>query len=175
MKKWVTLVAAFLMAVTGQAVILTEGTQEIEVSGFYDPEAADDYEYDLTLGYGRFLIDNFELGVRGTVSGSDHVTLYGIQGLAEYNFPVAERVSLFVQGTVGWLGGEVKDRVTGDKESNDTAAASVAGGAKYFITDTVALSLDVEYTKATDDIFANDDDLEDDNVDFNLALRFYIP
>jgi hypothetical protein len=168
--------AAAVVVGVAQGMTLKKGTQEIQASGSYDPDDVDNYSADLTLGYGRFIADNFEVGIRGTYGATEHVKLFGVQGLAEYDFPVADKVNLFVQGTLGWLGGRFNPDV-GDTQNNDTAAASAAAGAKYFITDSVALALDLEYTKAADDVFVNDSEgeLVDNNTQFNLSLRFYIP
>jgi opacity protein-like surface antigen len=155
---------------------LSQGTKELAVSGNYDPDAFDDYQVALEVGYGYFIADNLEVGASVGYAGSEHVDIYGILGFVEYNFNLGGRVVPYVRASVGWLGAEVEDPVTGIKDDNDTAAAAGAVGVKYFITDTVALALEGEYTKATDDIFINDDnELEDDNIDFNLSLRFYIP
>ena len=183
MKKLMILAAAVgmvaMMVGVSQAGVLKEGTQEIQLSGNYDPNAIDDYNYTLKLGYGRFIVDNLEVGVRGLLSGTDHVSLSGIQGLVEYNIPMSDKWGIFVQGTLGGLYGKVEDPNSGNDADNETVAASVAGGVKYFLTETVAISGDVEYTKCADDVFvdSSDDKLElvDDNVEFNLALRFYLP
>jgi hypothetical protein len=179
MKKWMIVAAAVgmvaMVAGVSKAGVLKEGTQEIILSGNYDPDAFDDYNYTLRLGYGRFIMDNLEIGVRGLATGTKHVTIDGIQGLIEYNIPMSDKWGFFVQGTVGGLYGKVEDPNSGNDVDNETVAASVAGGVKYFLTETVAISGDVEYTKCADDVYVEDDELVDDNVEFNLALRFYIP
>lgn len=157
-------------------VALKQGMKEVALSGNFDPDAFDEYNFSLKPAFGVFVIDNVEVGVRGLWEGSKHVDIMGIQGFAEYNLDLESPLVPFVRVAAGWLGGEL-DVDGGEDQSNDTASAAGAVGVKYFITDMVALGLDVEYTKATDDIFVSDDDeeLQDDNVEVNLALRVFLP
>ena len=185
MKKYLALIVAATLvgAAWAQAAekssgnpALKTGVREVALSGNYDPDAADDYSLNLNAAYGQFVIDNLELGVRGLYKGSDHIDIEGIQGFAEYNLDLGSKWVPYGRVAAGWLGGQVSDPNTTNDESADTSAFAVAGGVKYFITEWVALGADVEYTKASDDIFVNDDgELEDDDVEVNLSLRIFLP
>jgi opacity protein-like surface antigen len=174
MKKLVIMLAVAVVAGMAQAVTLKEGTKEIALSGNYDPETADNFNYSLQPGYGVFIADNFEIGALGLLNGSENATIYGVKAFAEYNFDVHEVWAPYVRAGAGWLGSTLDDN-GGANEHQDTSVVTGAAGFKYFLTDNVAISTEVEYTYAADDIFVNDDKLEDDNIEFNLALRFYIP
>jgi hypothetical protein len=174
----VAAMAGFALSATaqeGSSVALQEGTRELALSGNYDPDAIDDFDLSIEVGYGQFIVDNLELGAKVGYQGTDHTDLMRLLGFAEYNFPMDAPVVPYVRASGGWIGSEIENDL-GDDTSNDTAAAAGAAGLKYFITDTVAAAGEVEYTKATDDVFVDEDaEAQDDNVEFNLSLRFYIP
>lgn len=64
---------------------LKEGTKELRLSGHYDLDAFDNYDWELQGGYGVFVIDNLELGAAADLSATDHTKLYGLSAFAEYN------------------------------------------------------------------------------------------
>jgi opacity protein-like surface antigen len=180
MKKFLAIIAvitaAGVTATVAQSgnIALKEGTRELQLSGHYDPDDVDDYSIDINVGYGQFIVDNLELGVLLGYSGSDNVDIYGIRGFAEYNLDNGSKWVPYGRVSAGWLGAEI-DTPTG-KTDNDTVAIAGAVGIKYFLTETVAIAGEAEYTRASDDIFPKDNGkVDDDNLVFNLALRFFIP
>lgn len=173
MRKWIVLTVIAALACASQAASLKQGTQEIVVEGLFDPDTAADQQLDLSLGYGQFIQDNLEVGGEVAFSDNDVATAYGFAGLVEYNFDQGTEIVPFVGASLGWAKAEVD---VGDEDfDNDALVLGVSAGLKYFLAENVAVSGDVTYEWASDEIYDSDDGLEDTDLTLNLGMRFYIP
>ena len=86
-----------------QAPLLSQGTQELALSGLLDFENRGDTTLDLVGRYGYFLRDNLEVGAVAAFSGNfDNAFRYGLGGFAEYHFP-----QLVTPSVVPYLGADV--------------------------------------------------------------------
>jgi opacity protein-like surface antigen len=60
-------------------------------------------------------------------------------------------------------------------ESSDAAEIVGAIGVKYFLTDTLAIDASFNAKQASDDIYPDDDDMNDVTWNITLGLRYLIP
>jgi hypothetical protein len=176
MKKYLALIAMAMVAGVAQAATdagsptLSEGTREIVVEGLFDPDTINDQQVDLSLGYGVFIQDNVEVGAEVFGSDNDAVGTWGVGAFGEYNFDQGSELVPFVGAGVSWQNVDVDDG-----ESADAVVGEVKGGVKYFLASNVAISADVSWAIASDDIYVEQDDVSDTDLTVNLGMRFYIP
>ncbi|WP_415721657.1 opacity family porin [Photobacterium ganghwense] len=162
--------APFAMA----KVTLEQGTQELALQGSLDLDYVDDYLFVLNTSYGYFIRDNWELGGVLDVSMSDSSQQFQLGAFTEYNFTNSTNwvPYLGAAAQVANLSGDDGDF---DFDFEDVTALNIkiAGGVKYFINPNVAISAEVNYNIATDDISVTKDGLEDSFTRFIFGTRFY--
>lgn len=151
------------------AQTLTAGTQELVVGGLLDPDTAADTQFDLSVKYGYFVADYLEVGGAGAISDNDAVSTYGIGGFVEYNFDLGTEVVPYVGAGLGWLNADYD--IVGEDE--DAIEFSGYGGVKYFIAQNIAISGELEFDWASEEIYLEDDDIADTNIQLNLGMRFF--
>ena len=88
---------------------------------------------------------------------------------AEYNFETGNEVVPFVGASLEYLNGEAAD------DNNDALALSGYGGAKFFLSENVAISARLVLSVATDDVYPNDDDVESTDSRFDFGMSYYLP
>jgi opacity protein-like surface antigen len=162
-------IAAFAGA--AQAASLTQGTSELTVDGLLDPDGASGTELSLDVGYGYFVQDNIEVGGEVSFADNDDVMSYGLGGFAEYNLDQGTALVPFVGAGLGWVNTEI-DALDVD---DDAIVAGIYGGVKYFLAENIALTAQINLDWASEDIFLNDGDVEDTNIDVTLGMRFFLP
>lgn len=153
------------------AVQLNAGTQELGVQGY--AKLGSGWDVNVNGSYGKFIRDNWEVGgtmtVRAKDIGDEISTRIGI--FTEYNFVNNTQWVPYV-GAATELGGLTLSGDNGSSgnigEEGDSWALNVklAGGVKYFINPNVALTAEVNYNIATDNIFSGDHTI--DSVGTNL-------
>ena len=148
---------------------LTAGNQELVVGGLLDPDTAADTQFDLSVKYGYFVADYLEVGGAAAISDNDAISTYGIGGFVEYNFDLGTEVVPYVGAGLGWYNVEY-DIID---EDNDAIEFAGYGGVKYFIVQNIAISGELEYDWASEEIYPEDDDISDTNLQLNLAMRFF--
>ncbi len=163
-----SLIVSLCLAASASAVMLQEGTQEIQVDGSFDFEGAGGSVLDLGLGWGYFVTDFVEAGVRGDVFLSDPGDSYSIGGFGEYHFDI-ETI------TVPYMGGAISLLMTDVNNGDDTTALVFSGmaGAKIYLVENVALDIHATLSLATDDVYIADDELTNWDVGLHMGLRFY--
>lgn len=163
------LVAAFAVAASA-APNLDEGTQELMLDGLVNFDSAAGTEIVLNVGYGLFVADNVELAGIVGIADNDLYTLFLFGGLAELNIPIEDvPVVPFVNASIAYANADIEG---GD--SADAIVFGVAGGAKFFVTDDLAIAAQLNLAYATDDIYAEDDgDVSDTDITATLGLRYY--
>ncbi len=172
------LVAAF--AVTAQAQMLQEGTQEVIISvGQLDFEGPNGATIDLGGGYGYFIQDNLEVGALvNWFDDGDDAQQYGLSFFGEYNFAQWMADSMFVPAvglTAGWIHAkntEIGGYIDEDAEG-DAFEVTLRPAIKYFLSEVVSIDLGVYASWATDDMYNNDGDVEDTDFGMDWTLRAY--
>lgn len=175
-KTWVLLAVSALWAgaafaaenASGVTPNLDKGTKTLEGAGSIDV-MSDDVQ--LQLAYGQFVADGIEVAVAAGLTDNDRYMSTELGLRAEYNFVRDSAVVPFLSAGISWADAEA------DESNIDTDAAvfSVGGGAKYFIRNDVALSLNGNYLVASDDLFidSEDNELQDDEFRILFSVRFY--
>ncbi len=144
--------------VSQAAVQLPAGTQELGVQGY--AKLGSDWDIYLNGSYGFFVRDNWEVGGTANVQVQDlnNALSMRVGVFTEYNFTNHTNWVPYV-GAATELGG-LKIDTTGTSgdlgQKGDSWALNVklAGGVKYFINPNVALTAEVNYNIATDEIFS---------------------
>ena len=192
MKKWMLFAVMMGLATSSQAVKLQEGTQSLDLSGNWDFQSSSEQ---LHVGYGYFIMDYFEVGGLFEYAHNENLTSFGLGPKAEYNFELDIPVVVpFVGSSLMFKHGKVStlqmvtttvdnpdtgvpagtQEVVSDEESKNALALSVYGGAKFFITDSFAVSAALVLEAATTDIFAKKDgDTSKTDGRVELGLRYY--
>jgi hypothetical protein len=171
MTKKLMFITAFLaVANLGFAGALSEGSKELSLNGNVDFDSALGTQANAQLGLGFFVADGLSVGPFGSVLYNDLVTVVQLGASAEYNFISESAFTPFVGAGIAWINGDLEDG--GDEQGG---LASARAGVKYFMTESWALSISVVYDKATEDVFAEDDedDLSDDNLSLDIGIRTF--
>ncbi|MFH0909650.1 MAG: outer membrane beta-barrel protein [bacterium] len=170
MKRFTTIVAMLAVAGSAYGASLKQGTQEVVVEGLFDPDSAAGTVYDLSLGYGTFVQDNVEVGGQVNWSDDDVVTSYGAGAFAEYNFDQGTELVPYVGAAIDYVNSDIED-----VDELDSFQVTGEVGVKYFLAENVAISVAGKYQWSDEDIYAEDGDLTDTNIEVDLGMRFFIP
>lgn len=177
------LVAFAVMApVAAQAAVqLPAGTQEIGVQG--NAKLGSGWDLNLNGSYGKFIKDNWELGGTASVAAKDaNDAISGKLGVfTEYNFVNSTNWVPYVGAATELAALSYNNKDGGDAGigSGDVSDSSwalnikLAAGVKYFINPNVALSAEVNYNIATDDIEFSGNKAKDSLTNVVFGTRFY--
>ena len=172
MRKLITVLAIMAMAGGAYAANIDQGTKELGLSGGVDFDSAVDTRIDFALSYGYFVRDAVELIGEVEVSDDDISTRYSFGGGAEYNWDLGSEWVPYAGASVLFSG---TDKDVGG--SDNAAVGKVSLGAKYFLRDSVAPYVAVDYKIASEDIYPELDGqvvkYSDDEVVISWGIRFY--
>lgn len=177
MKK-ILLSALLVLAVAAPAFargLITQGSNELSLSGMIDPRSSQGTSIDLAARYGYFFWDYISVGAQGGFFDDDSVTSGSIGIVGEYNIPLSDDYQPLI-GTdfVPYFGAGLHLMYADlSKESNTAGVLSLEAGLKFFLSDTAALTTSVVGSLATDDVYPNDDDCDSWDIHVNLGMRFY--
>lgn len=163
------LFATTLFAASIHAAPLAVGTQELLLQGEIDLDGPGGTEISLEGGYGYFIADYLEIGGVAGISDSDLSTSYSLAGFAEYNF------ELVYEGVVPFVGGQI-GFASYDVEPIGSQSAMIFGGytgIKIFITENMAITPRFKIELATDDIYPEENKLNDVDMAIDLGLRYF--
>lgn len=151
--------------------LVQKGVKEVGLSGNIDLEGpAGGVDADLSASYGYFIRDLLEVG--GFLSYSrlldGDVESYAFGAFLEQNFPLFPEV-------LGYAGFDGGVQFTETDFDDDEASLFAAGrvGVKWFLRDYVAIDTNLFLKLAADDIYVNDEELENYDIGINLGLRVY--
>lgn len=188
MKKMIVILAAVMSMVTqSQAVKLGADTQSLALNGGLDFDTAAGLNTQLSVGYGYFIMDYFEVGGVINIQRNDQVTAFGFGPKVEYNFELDIPVVVpFVGSTLTFQHAKITSTTTSfDTDANllvtsedstvkNALNLDVYGGLKFFINDQFAVNLDLVLSGATSDIYVHKDgDTSKFNARVELGLRYY--
>jgi opacity protein-like surface antigen len=173
MRKFIVLLMIAAVASASYAASLQQGTQEIVVSGQYDPDTMSGGYLNLGLKYGQFIQDNLEVGVAGEYTDADDLgSLAEVGAFGEYNFDLGTELVPFVGAGVSYAFVDSE----GSSDSEDAVVGSVAAGVKYFLAENVAIRVSVDANLASEDIYLDEEGgAEDTDYNLNIGMAFYIP
>ena len=168
--------AAVLLAPAAFArALVTEGSQEIGVSGMLAFASEVGTQSALDLRYGYFVIDSLSLGGAAGFSDNDYSTNFRLGLVSEWNFTLSDDYAPLV-GTdfVPFIGLGLGCQYA-DTDADDIFAGVLSGelGVKFFLSDDFAVTASCVGQLATDDIFMNDEKSSTADVSLRLGMRFY--
>lgn len=157
-----------MMALPGWAVMLEAGTQEISVQGRLDLESESGTTLELEGGYGYFVVDFGEIGLRGRLLMSESLKSYRLGGFGEYHFDVG-----FI--SVPFMGGGLGLVMSDPEEGKNKTALYLNGvaGVKIYLLENVALAIQGKLEIATDKVYPGEDEMERWDFTLDMGLRFY--
>ena len=170
---------AVIAPVAAQAAVqLPAGTQELGIQG--NAKLGSGWDLNLNGSYGTFVKDNWEVGGTASIRAQDaNDAISGKFGVfTEYNFVNSTNWVPYV-GAATELAGLSYDNtngIDGDAgKDGDSWALNIklAAGVKYFINPNVALTGEVNYNIATDDIEFSGDKAKDSLTNIVFGTRFY--
>lgn len=166
------------MAAAAQAqmsALITQGSSEMGAGGSLAFQSESGTSFDLDLRYAYFFWDYVSIGGHIIISDNDYASRYGGGVIAEYNFMPGPRYKPVIGSAfVPFVGGLLDYRhakVYG--ESGSALVFGLEAGAKFFMTESAAIVTSLIGEFATDDIYANDNDLEAYDFRLNLGIRLY--
>ncbi len=170
----VILTGALLSPATMAAVNLPMGTQELSLQGSLDLDYVDDYLFVLNTSYGYFIRDKWEVGGILDASLSKSAKQFQFGAFTEYNFTNQSQWVPYIglAAQVANLSGD-DDDLDFDFSSATALNMRFSGGIKYFINPKVAISAEVNYNIATDDISITDDGVKKSFTRFYFGTKFY--
>lgn len=169
MKKIIVLaLLATFTAAHADAAAIAKGTRELRASGLLDFDSANGTDIRLDLGYGYFIADYLEVGALFGIADNDRVTALRLGGFAEYNIETETDLIPFFGGQMRYI---YADFAIGGSES--AIAFGGYGGVKFFITPNLALSTRLLIEFATEDIYIEENKINDMDIVVDLGLNYY--
>ena len=170
--------SGFINTNNGQLPNLSAGVQELGLGGSVGLD--DGVEWDLTLSYGVFIAEGWEVGFTVDWAGEDGDILrdsrFGL--FTEYNFLTGTKWVPFIG--IGASYATSGDRFTPGPGDTTTEIAGVEGiaftgelGIKYFFRPSIAIAASVNYNWSPDDVFGVADEIGDSLTNIEIGLRFY--
>ena len=114
--------------------------------------------------------DYLEVGGEVFWSDDDFITTSGLGAFAEYNFDLGTEVVPFVGASIDYANAEIDEF---DSDEN-AIVLGVRGGVKCFIAENIAISGQAVIEQATEDIYAEQDGVSDNDFRLELGMRFFI-
>lgn len=147
---------------------LVQGTQELQLSGAYQPGRLEGDVLSLRLGYGFFVREGLLLGPAIAFYQSDRQDYWNIEFRAEQHFPLRAPPIPYVGGGLGYQN-------TDAGESTDALYLDLVVGAKLFLINDLALDLSLHNALATEDIYSGDeeDGRRNHETRVDLGLRYF--
>ena len=175
--KWLALALAVGLcapAALGGA-LLTQGSNEIGISGQLDTSGVAGTDFDLKGKYAYFFWDRASLGLRAAFGDNDWWSYIALGTTAEYNFTMSEnyRPLIGTDFVPLFLGAAIDYRHVNLDEKQNALVFSLEAGSKLFLTDSTAIVGSLIGEMGTEDIYYDKDEPTDKNLLFELGLRFY--
>ncbi|HMP89880.1 MAG TPA: outer membrane beta-barrel protein [Kiritimatiellia bacterium] len=171
MKKTVLSLAALALASQVSAAPLALGTQEIRFDGMIDFDSVAGTDISINVGYGYFIMDYLEVGGIGGITDNDIVTTFSVGGFAEYNIDTATELIPFLGSQLRLVYADIDVGAT--SESQTALALGLYAGAKFFLTEGLAISGRFMIEVASDDIFPEEKKVNDVNFGIDFGLRYF--
>lgn len=172
MKKTVRLLFALLCAgivTSAQAGTIPQDTQELRLQGTLDPTTRSGSEFKLHASYGYFFVDNIQAGGRIGFVNNDAVSSFDLGGYAEYNVDVGSEIVPFGE----FFAGIANVDIDGHSGSKTAGIMELRAGAKYFLSESVAIAAAGVFAYSTEDIYADKTKLRNTDAFIELSLRCY--
>lgn len=171
-------ISASAVAAEQTTPFINKGNQELALSGIVEVPDFDEIDFDIDVSYGYFIRDGWQIG--GRVLGADlgGIERFDFSFFTEYNFRRDTNIVPFIGtsfgvATVSFDDGSF-DTDTSLRPNDETSTVfGIQTGIKWFVRPYMAISTSIAFNVSTDDIYAADEDLEDNLTRFRLGLRYY--
>jgi hypothetical protein len=185
MKRCIVLAMIFLTAASGFSAPLLQDTSEIAFSGLLDFDSSEGTVTRVSAFYGYYVVDYIEVGPKVAFWNDASQTDWSLGVQSEYDIDLGTEFVPFFGVSVEYARVDDDDvplRVPPEASDGeeftttiDQRAIVVAGqaGAKYFITEDVALSAQLEFNWATEDIYAEENGPQNTETRITVGLRFF--
>jgi opacity protein-like surface antigen len=140
-----------------------DGSPDVDVTT-YSFELDGNYYFMKNVGLGLILL--YEDSEVDAGAGDIETSTFFIGPQITYNIPLNEKVSLFVNGAVGYADAEV------GSEDADGWGWQVGGGLKYFLTNSASINAALRYQSLSMEDGAGDVDTDGFNVGVGLSIYF---
>jgi hypothetical protein len=155
--------------------MLDQGTRELSLSGRIELPDFEKVDYDIDASYGYFVRDGWELGVQVGASDFGSIDRIDVTGFTEYNFNRNSNWVPYIGAALGLAAVNFDDGINASTDLNDGDGwvFDVETGIKWFVRHYMAITTSIEFKFATDDIFATDNEIEDNLTSLRIGMRFY--
>lgn len=162
---------ALLLAIsTGvRAAVISKDTQELRLQGTLDPTSVNGSDIRVNVSYGYFFEDNVQAGARVDIEDNDRVSRIGLGGFAEFNFDTETDLMPFGEFYAGLANVDVE----GSGGDNLAGIIELRAGAKYFLSENVAVAAAGVFAYATEKIYPDKSKLRDVDAFIELSIRCY--
>ena len=165
MKKLVILLL-LLVASTGFGAMIEAESLELRLKGGMDfDNSKGEVETSVDIGLGYFIFDDIEVGGLISFGFTESDAGFGLGGFSEFLFDLNCSVAPYV--------GIALQYKFGDYYSDHFLLLDLSGGLKFFITDSLAISTELFYDLASEDIYINNEEAADDDSGIRIGLSYY--
>lgn len=154
---------------TAHAATLAQDTQELRLQGHIDPTTAAGDDISLHVSYGYFFLENIQAGGRVGLLDNDVTTSIDLGAYLEYNVDTGGEVMPFGEVFVGMANVDF----AGSGGNNSAGLIELRAGAKYFLSEHLAIAMAGVFAYATDEIYPDKTKLRDNDAFLEMSLRFY--
>ncbi|MCZ7592351.1 MAG: outer membrane beta-barrel protein [Kiritimatiellae bacterium] len=154
---------------TARAATILQDTQELRLQGTLDPTTRNGSSITLHGSWGYFFMDNVQAGGRIGFVNNDDVTSFDLGGYVEYNVDVGSEIVPFAE----FFAGIANVDIDGTSGSDTAGIAELRAGAKYFLSEKLAIAAAGVFTYATEDIYPDKNKLRNTDAFIELSLRYY--
>jgi len=145
---------------------MTEGTQEIHVDGLMQWDGPAGESVSLSLGYGYFLFENVEAGMRLAYQDDGMQRIRSVAGFVEQNYGVGWWLTPYIGGSLGLVS-------SSRTEDSNALGLALRVGVKYFMVQDLALDLSARQEMATGKVYLNDGRSRHMRTSLDLGLRYF--
>ncbi len=166
MKKIIPVLLGVLIAAGALATPIQQDTLELRLGGnidFDNPNGKFDFLFDTGLGY--FVLDNIEAGGLVTWGYDGSQFGYGVGGFSEFNLDLDNIMMPYLGLKIQYF--------FGDFYVSNFINVEFTGGAKFFLSEEVAIYSELYYDLASEDAYINDDEAKNYDVGIKMGVRCY--
>lgn len=170
MKRWMALVLVLGLAVSSYGALLEAGMSELSLMGRIDLETGSGTLYEADVTYAYMMMDFVGTGAKFSLNDSDEVTFWALGPYAEYNIDVGGDLIPFVGAAIQYV--SLQDHFPGGR-GEETFMFSLLLGARYYVTDNVAVSGAFNMKHASDEIFLEGAETKSSDETIEIGLTMF--
>ncbi len=177
------LLTVFILALNGSVLAapvasvvqqdsLRKGRQTLEIDALVDFVTPLGTDFSMTLGYGRLMLNNLEVGGNLEYSDNDALTSWSLGGYGQYYFStINPSFAPFLGGGLSFANTDFDYRGNNDDET--AVVLSGNAGALFFITPQLAFDGHFNLRLATEDIYLDENDRSSTDSRLIFGLKYF--